>query len=48
MYDPRHHYFDGTNIIPLNTPSVPIVIPPTYGLKGVGFETVTISSSDWV
>jgi hypothetical protein len=41
MYDPRHHYFNGTNIVPLNTPSVPIVIPPIYGLKGVGFETVT-------
>jgi mono/diheme cytochrome c family protein len=41
MYDPRHHAFDGANIIPLNTPSVPIVIPPIYGLKGVGFETFT-------
>jgi len=38
-YDPRHHYFDGSNIVPLNSPSVPIVIPPIYGLKGVGFET---------
>lgn len=41
MYDPRHHYFDGTNIIPLNNPSLPVVIPPIYGLKGVGFETYT-------
>ena len=40
-YDPRHHAFDGTNIIPLNRTSVPIVIPPIYGLKGVGFETFT-------
>ena len=40
-YDPRHHAFDGVNIIPLNTPSLPIVIPPIYGLKGVGFETYT-------
>ena len=39
MYDPRHHYFDGTNIVPLNSPSLPIVIPPIYGLRGVGFET---------
>jgi hypothetical protein len=39
MYDPRHHYFDGTNIVPLNSPSLPVVIPPIYGLKGVGFET---------
>jgi hypothetical protein len=40
-YDPRHHAFDGTNIIPLNRPSVPIVIPPIYGLRGVRFETFT-------
>lgn len=40
-YDPRHHAFDGTNIIPLNSPSLPIVIPPIYGLKGVDFETFT-------
>jgi hypothetical protein len=40
-YDPRHHAFDGTNIIGLNTPSLPIVIPPIYGLKQVGFETFT-------
>lgn len=31
----------GTNIIPLNSPSLPIVIPPIYGLSGVGFETFT-------
>ncbi len=41
MYDPRHHAFDGTNLLSLNTPSLPIVIPPIYGLKGVGFETFT-------
>jgi hypothetical protein len=40
-YDPRHHIFDGRNIIPINTPSLPVVIPPAYGLKGVGFETFT-------
>jgi hypothetical protein len=40
-YDPRHHAFDGTNIIPLNSPSLPVVIPPIYGLQGVGFETYT-------
>ena len=40
-YDPRHHAFNGTNIIPLHSPSLPIVIPPIYGLRGVGFETVT-------
>lgn len=40
-YDPRHHYFNGTSIVPLPGPSVPIVIPAIYGLRGVGFETVT-------
>jgi hypothetical protein len=40
-YDPRHHAFDGTKIIPLNSPSLPVVIPPIYGLKGVEFETYT-------
>lgn len=40
-YDPRHHAFNGTQIIGLNSPSVPIVIPPIYGLRGVGFETFT-------
>jgi hypothetical protein len=40
-YDPRHHIFDGTSIIPLNSPSIPVVIPPIYGLKGVFFETYT-------
>ena len=40
-YDPRHHAFDGMNIIPLNSPSLPVVIPPIYGLEGVGFETFT-------
>ena len=40
-YDPRHHYFDGAKIVPLNATSVPIDIPAIYGLKGVGFETVT-------
>jgi hypothetical protein len=27
--------------VPLNSPSLPILIPPIYGLKGVGFETYT-------
>ena len=40
-YDPRHHTFDGTNIEVINSPSVPIVIPSIFGLKGVGFETYT-------
>jgi hypothetical protein len=40
-YDPRHHIFDGTNLVILNSPSFPVVIPPAYGLRGVGFETYT-------
>ena len=40
-YDPRHHAFDGINLLSLNRPSLPIVLPPIYGLKGVGFETFT-------
>lgn len=41
MYDPRHHAFSGTALISLNTPSIPVVIPPIYGLRHVGFETYT-------
>jgi hypothetical protein len=41
MYDPRHHAFDGVRLIPLNSPSLPVVIPPIYGLQGVGVETYT-------
>ncbi len=40
-YDPRHHAFNGTGLIPLNSPSLPIVIPSIFGLKGVEFETYT-------
>jgi mono/diheme cytochrome c family protein len=40
-YDPRHHAFDGKTIIGLNSPSLPVLIPPAYGLQGVGFETYT-------
>jgi hypothetical protein len=40
-YDPRHYAFDGVNLIPLNSPTLPVLIPPIYGLKGVGFETYT-------
>src|SRR3954463_283534 len=39
--DPRHHDFNGVSIVPLNAPSLPVVIPPIYGLRGVGFETFT-------
>lgn len=40
-YDARFHAFDGTGFIPLNSPSLPVVIPPAYGLQGIGFETFT-------
>jgi mono/diheme cytochrome c family protein len=42
-YDARHHAFDGVNLIALNPqkPSLPVLIPPIYGLLGVGFETYT-------
>ena len=40
-YDARFHAFDGTGFIPLHSPSLPTVIPPAFGLQGVGFETFT-------
>jgi mono/diheme cytochrome c family protein len=40
-YDARHHIFNGTNLVVRHTPSLPVVIPPAYGLQGVGFETFT-------
>ena len=35
------------NLIPLNSPSLPIVIPSIYGLRGVGFETFTGDGPIW-
>jgi cytochrome c553 len=40
-FDPRFQAFNGTSFIPLNSPSLPVVIPPIFGLRGVGFETFT-------
>jgi hypothetical protein len=40
-YDPRFHAFNGQTFIPLYSPTLPVVIPPAYGLQGVGFETFT-------
>jgi mono/diheme cytochrome c family protein len=40
-FDPRLEVFDGTNLIQLNSTTLPVVIPPAYGLRGVGFETYT-------
>jgi mono/diheme cytochrome c family protein len=44
-YDPRDHAFDGKNIIPLNSPTLPVVIPPAWGLQLVEFETNTADGS---
>jgi mono/diheme cytochrome c family protein len=40
-YDPRHHVFDGMNLEIRHPDSLPVVIPPAYGLKGVRWETFT-------
>ena len=46
-YDARHHIFDGENLRVLHPPTasgretIPVLIPPAYGLQGVGFETYT-------
>ena len=40
-FDPRLEYFNGKNIVSLNSFTIPVVIPPAFGLKGVGFETYT-------
>jgi mono/diheme cytochrome c family protein len=46
-YDARHHIFDGTELMVLHGPTpsgretIPVVIPPAFGLQGVGFETYT-------
>ena len=46
-YDARHHLFDGMNLSVLHPPTptgretIPVVIPPAFGLQGVGFETYT-------
>jgi mono/diheme cytochrome c family protein/cytochrome c5 len=40
-YDARFRAFDGVGFIQLNSTSLPVVIPPAYGLQGVGFETFT-------
>jgi hypothetical protein len=40
-YDPRHRIFDGTSIVTRFTPTLPVVLPPAFGLQNVGFETYT-------
>jgi hypothetical protein len=40
-FDARLQLFNGTNIVPLNSPTDPAEIAPAFGLKHVGFETYT-------
>ena len=40
-YDPRHHAFDGLNLMTRYDHTLPVVLPSIYGLRGVGFETYT-------
>ncbi len=40
-FDPRLHAFNGTALLDLNHSTLPVVIPPAYGLRQVGFETYT-------
>ena len=40
-FDARLQIFNGKNIVSLNSFTVPVVIEPAFGLKGVGFETCT-------
>jgi mono/diheme cytochrome c family protein len=41
-FDPRFQAFDGHRLIPLNSPSLPVVIPSIFGLEDVAaFETFT-------
>jgi hypothetical protein len=40
-FDPRFQIFDGTRIIRRHSSTLPVVLPPIFGLFGVGFETFT-------
>ena len=46
-YDPRFRIFDGASPLPLNSPTLPVVIPPAFGLEGVGFETFNGDGPIW-
>jgi hypothetical protein len=49
MYDPRHHYFDGDNIVPLHPfeRSLPIVIPPYASRTATGKYRTTPLRGLW-
>ena len=38
-YDPRFRVFNGTDVLEMHNPTLPVVIPSIFGLKDVGFET---------
>ena len=40
-FDPRLQAFDGTQLTALNSTTLPVMIPPAYGLREIGFETFT-------
>lgn len=40
-YDPRFTAFNGSTFIQLNRSTLPVVIPPAFGLRQVEFETFT-------
>ena len=40
-FDPRLQAFDGTQRTALNSTTLPVMIPPAYGLREIGFETFT-------
>jgi hypothetical protein len=40
-FDPRFQIFDGTKFIQRHSSTFPVVIPPAFGLQGVGFEIFT-------
>jgi cytochrome c5 len=40
-FDPRLQAFDGHKLISLNPTTLPVVIPPAFGLQGIRFETFT-------
>ena len=40
-FDPRFQIFDGNRIVRLHRRTLPVVIPPAFGLQGIRFETFT-------
>jgi hypothetical protein len=40
-FDARLQIFNGRTIVPLNSPTLPVVIPSIFGLQDINFETFT-------